>query len=73
MCVCHSFAREDEGSPRQDILLKFCPDKLKEFKICMGANGNDENLCLESKGHLDKCAAAAFKEVNSAGAGKWVF
>ena len=39
----------------------------------MGANGNDENKCLESKGILDKCAALAFKEVNGAGPGKWVY
>ena len=39
----------------------------------MGANGNDENKCLEPKGVLDKCAALAFKEVNNAGAGKWVY
>ena len=67
------FAREDEDSPRQDILTKFCPEKLKAFKSCMGANGNDENKCLESKGFLDKCAAAAFKEVNGSGPGKWVY
>ena len=67
------FAREDDDSPRQDILNKFCPDDLKAFKTCMGANGNDENKCLEPKGALDKCAAAAFKVVNGAGAGKWVY
>jgi len=39
----------------------------------MVANGNDENKCLESKGIVDKCAALAFKEVNSAGAGNWVY
>ena len=69
----NSFAREDEESPRQDILNKFCQVDLKAFKACMSANANDENKCLESKGVLDKCAGAAFKEVNSAGAGKWVY
>ena len=67
------FAREDEDSPRQDILGKFCPDNLKAFKTCMGANGNDENKCLPSKKILDSCAAAAFKEVNNSGPGKWVY
>ena len=67
------FAREDDDSPRQDILNKFCPGELKAFKSCMAANGNDENKCLEPKGVLDKCAGAAFKVVNSAGAGKWVY
>ena len=67
------FAREDEAAPRMDILNKFCPTELKSFKTCMGANGNDENKCLESKGILDKCAGIAFKEVNSAGPGKWVY
>ena len=67
------FAREDEDSPRADILKKFCPEELKGFKTCMAANGNDENKCLEPKGHLDKCAATSFKEVNAAGAGNWVY
>ena len=67
------FAREDDDSPRQDILNKFCPDDLKQFKSCMAANGNDENKCLATKDALDKCAAAAFKVVNAAGAGKWVY
>jgi hypothetical protein len=39
----------------------------------MTANGNDENKCLETKGVLDKCAALAFKKVNSAGAGNFVY
>ena len=69
----YSFAREDEEAPRQNILSKFCPTDLKNFRACMNANANDENLCLEPKGVLDKCASGAFKEVNSAGAGKWVF
>ena len=69
----HSLAREDEGSPRQDILVKFCPDDLKGFKTCMAANGNDENLCLETKALLDKCADIAFRKVNSAGAGNFVY
>ena len=73
MILSCSFAREDEDSPRQDILNKFCPTDLKNFKTCMAANGNDENLCLEPKGFLDKCASSAFKDVNSAGAGKWVY
>ena len=68
-----SFAREDEDSPRQDILQKMCLEDVKGFRACMSANGNDENKCLEPKGILDTCAAKAFKEVNSAGAGKWVY
>ena len=67
------FAREDEASPRQDILGKLCPSELSTFKNCMGANGNDENKCLEPKGYLEKCAATAFKTVNSAGAGNWLY
>ena len=67
------FAREDEDSPRQDILQNFCKENLDSFKVCMKANGNNENFCLAPKGVLDKCAAVAFKEVNSAGAGKWVY
>ena len=67
------FAREDEDSPRQDILQKFCADDVKGFRSCMSANNNDENKCLEPKGILDKCAGKAFKEVNSAGPGKWVY
>lgn len=67
------FAREDEGSPRQDILVKFCPVDLGAFKSCMAANGNDENKCLDTKALLDKCAGKAFKEVNAAGAGNWVY
>ena len=68
-----SFAREDEGAPRQDILVKFCPDDLKAFRTCMGANGNDENKCLDSKNILDKCADKAFRHVNSAGPGNFVY
>ena len=67
------FAREDEDSPRQDILSKFCTNDLKAFKTCMAANGNDENKCLETKNLLDKCGGKAFAEVNSAGPGKWVY
>ena len=67
------FAREDEGSPRQDILFKFCPVDLAAFKNCMGANGNDENKCMEPKTLLDKCAGAAFRTVNMAGAGNWLY
>ena len=67
------FAREDDDSPRADILKKFCPEELKGFQTCMAANQNDENKCLESKGILDKCSALAFKEVNGAGPGKWVY
>lgn len=73
MAHTKSFAREDEGAPRQDILIKFCPTDLSAFRACMTANGNDENRCLESKGILDKCAGKAFREVNMAGAGNWVF
>ena len=39
----------------------------------MSANGNDENLCLDSKGILDKCADGAFRKVNSAGPGNFVY
>ena len=46
------FAREDDDSPRQDILGKFCPDDLKGFRSCMAANNNDENKCLEPKASL---------------------
>ena len=59
------FPREDEGSPRQAILVKFCQSDLTGFRACMTANNFNENACLQSKGILDKCAAAAFKEVNS--------
>ena len=68
-----TFARDDEGSPRQDIFIKFCPVDLSAFKSCMTSNGNDENKCLESKGLLEKCSSAAFKTVNAAGAGNWVY
>ena len=68
-----SFAREDEGSPRQDILEKFCASDVKNFRACMTANGNDENKCMPTKLILDKCAALAFKEVNSAGKGNFVY
>ena len=68
-----SFAREDEGSPRMDILAQFCPEQLGEFKICMAANAGDENKCLDTKGILEKCSGVAFSTVNAAGAGKWVF
>ena len=68
-----SFAREDEGSLRQDILEKFCAFDVKNFRACMTANGNDENKCMPTKLILDKCAAAAFKEVNSAGKGNFVY
>ena len=60
----YSFAREDEGSPRQDILAEFCPAPLKNFRTCMTANDFKEDLCLESKGILDKCAGSAFKQIN---------
>ena len=68
-----SFAREDDGSPRQDILLKQCPADLATFRECMAANGNDENKCMEPKTLLDKCAGAAFRTVNMAGAGNWLY
>ena len=67
------FAREDEGSPRQDILQKECPTSLTDFRTCMAANGNDENKCLGPKKILDKCAALAFKMVNSAKSDEWVY
>lgn len=61
----YSFPREDEGSPRQAILDKFCQDEVKLFRNCMNANNYDENKCLPTKIIVDKCAAAAFKKVNS--------
>ena len=60
-----SFPREDDGSPRQAIMNQFCESNLGEFRSCMAANDFNENNCLESKGTLDKCAALAFKKVNS--------
>ena len=59
------FPREDDGSPRQAIMNQFCESNLGEFRSCMAANDFNENNCLESKGTLDKCAALAFKKVNS--------
>ena len=59
------FPREDEGSPRQAILAQFCTAEVSSFRNCMAANDFNENKCLESKGVLDKCAALAFKKVNS--------
>ena len=59
------FPREDEGSPRQDILAEFCPTQLSGFRTCMTANNYKEDLCLEPKGLLEKCSGAAFKNVNS--------
>ena len=60
-----SFAREDEGSPRQDILAEFCPSQLKEFRTCMTANDFKEDLCLDTKGILEGCSGAAFRKINS--------
>ena len=60
----HSFPREDDSAPRQVILKKMCPEVLGIFKACMAANDYNENNCLESKGNLDKCGGAAFKQVN---------
>ena len=60
-----SFPREDEDSPRQAILAKFCVADVTTFRACMSANAFDENKCLESKGVLDKCASKAFKDVNA--------
>jgi hypothetical protein len=37
----------------------------------MNANNYDENKCLPAKGVLEKCAAIAFKKVNSEP--EWVF
>mmetsp|Transcript_5529 Transcript_5529/g.9429 ORF Transcript_5529/g.9429 Transcript_5529/m.9429 type:complete len:92 (+) Transcript_5529:51-326(+) len=59
------FPREDESSPRQAILQRFCQDDLLQFRNCMTANDFNENNCLPTKGIVDKCAAAAFKNVNS--------
>ena len=60
-----SFPREDEDSPRQAILAKFCVADVTTFRACMSANAFDENKCLESKGVLDKCASKSFKDVNA--------
>lgn len=67
----YSFPREDEGSPRTKILDHFCNSDLKTFRNCMSANNYDENRCLETMRILDKCAAAAFKKVNSEP--EWIF
>lgn len=67
----YSFPREDEGSPRQAILDKFCQDDVKSFRNCMNANNYDENKCLPTKMILDKCAAASFKMVNDKP--EWIF
>ena len=61
----NSFPREDDGSPRQKILEDFCNTELVTFRKCMAENDFNENNCLETKGIMDKCAAAAFKKVNS--------
>lgn len=37
------FPREDEGSPRQAILAKFCPTELSAFRGCMVANPKTPN------------------------------
>ena len=66
MCVIdYSFPREDEGSPRLDIIDRFCKGEMTTFRACMTANDFNENKCLEPKGILDKCSAAAFKNVNA--------
>jgi len=67
----YSFPREDEGSPRQAILDKFCQDEVKQFRNCMNANNYDENKCLPTKAILDKCAATSFKKVNAEP--EWIF
>ena len=69
--VANSFPREDEGSPRQAILDKFCQDDVKQFRNCMNANNYDENKCLPTKMILDKCAANSFKKVNAEP--EWIF
>lgn len=69
--VANSFPREDEGSPRQAILDKFCQDDVKQFRNCMNANNYDENKCLPTKNILDKCAANSFKKVNAEP--EWIF
>ena len=61
----NSFPREDEGSPRQDILAEFCPTQLSAFRTCMTANNYKEDLCLQPKGLLEKCSGAAFKSTNA--------
>ena len=60
-----SFPREDEDSPRQAILAKFCANDVTAFRSCMSANAFDENKCLTTKGVLDKCASKSFKDVNA--------
>ena len=61
----YRFPREDEGSPRLDIIDRFCKDQMTGFRACMTANDFNENKCLDSKKILDKCSAAAFKDVNA--------
>ena len=67
----NSFPREDEGSPRQAILSKWCQDDVNQFRACMNANNYDENKCLPTKAILDKCASIAFKKVNDEP--QWIF
>ena len=59
------FPREDEDSPRQAILAKFCAVDLGAFRACMTANNFDENKCGPTKAVLDKCSSSAFKNVNA--------
>ena len=59
------FPREDEDSPRQAILLKYCTEDLSQFRSCMQANDFNENACLPTKNILLKCAALSFKAVNA--------
>ena len=63
--VNFSFPREDEDSPRQAILAKFCEADLGAFRACMTANNFDENKCGPTKAVLDKCSSGAFKSVNA--------
>mmetsp|Transcript_11845 Transcript_11845/g.13641 ORF Transcript_11845/g.13641 Transcript_11845/m.13641 type:complete len:90 (+) Transcript_11845:43-312(+) len=59
------FPREDDNAPRTKILRKECPSEYDAFKICMKANGNDENKCWDLKQALEHCSVEAFKKVNS--------
>mmetsp|Transcript_3713 Transcript_3713/g.3147 ORF Transcript_3713/g.3147 Transcript_3713/m.3147 type:complete len:90 (-) Transcript_3713:229-498(-) len=59
------FPRWDDQSPRVKILSRECPDTFKDFKDCMNANNNDENICFEKKQVLNECAVGAFNKANS--------
>ena len=61
----YRFPREDEGSPRNAILLRFCTSEYQSFRNCMNANSYNENKCLKVKEPLDKCASETLKKINT--------